>query len=205
MQAAHGESLIADASRCSTGGAGSAVAQDINVPAQAAFWFFVIQDALELHVARTLALISSNQAIRERALDDARSPGKSYLESCLRESLRLWTPVPLLLRRQLTGGAGPASGDVLLIDAAGYHRSRLFKDPDRFDPDGPNPACADAIYFSHGGRACAGQHLAVPLIVHTLAALLRRFNFELVEPGIDIDDVPPLFNHFAVNFSVTER
>ncbi|MCZ7565024.1 MAG: cytochrome P450 [Burkholderiales bacterium] len=83
-------------------------ASSIRAASQVAFWLFVLKDAVELHVARTLALIAAHAEVQERVRQEVRAPPHpgtrdvdrfTYLEACISEQLRLWTPVPILLRR----------------------------------------------------------------------------------------------------------
>jgi class 3 adenylate cyclase/tetratricopeptide (TPR) repeat protein len=78
------------------------------VPAQIGFWLFVLKDVVELHVARTLALIAAHAQVQDRVREEIRQAGTltadavdglHYLEGCLGEQLRLWTPVPIRLSR----------------------------------------------------------------------------------------------------------
>src|SRR5204863_4622128 len=78
------------------------------VPSQIGFWFFVLKDAIELHVARTLALLAAHPDIQTRVraeilaagiLTATSIDGLRLLGACVAEQLRLWTPVPMLLRR----------------------------------------------------------------------------------------------------------
>jgi hypothetical protein len=45
------------------------------VPSQVGFWFFVLKDAIELHVARTLALIAAHPAIQARVRHEVLAAG----------------------------------------------------------------------------------------------------------------------------------
>ena len=209
------ESLAADAASCV---AATGREPAIDVPAQFTFWFFVLRDALELHVARTLLLIASRRSVLRKAKNEAQGAGTPclrslpWLEACLRESLRLWTPVPLLVRRatesfELPGGVILNTNDWIFIDAASYHRDPRFfpKMADRFSPvRAAGASFPNVYYFSGGHQACAGQHLALPLITNTVAALLRRFeNLSLVRPQIDPCNVPHLIDHYSLQFKVT--
>jgi hypothetical protein len=78
------------------------------VPNQIAFWLFVLKEALELHVPRTLALIAAHPTVHDRVRDEVRNmmsrtpeavDGLPILDACISEQLRLWTPVPILVRR----------------------------------------------------------------------------------------------------------
>ncbi|HSC00824.1 MAG TPA: cytochrome P450, partial [Burkholderiaceae bacterium] len=187
---------------------------DLAVPSQVGFWFFVLKDAIELHVARTLALLAAHPAAQERASAQARAAGtqaaaeaidgQHFLEDCLREQLRLWTPVPLLLREAkrcfgLPGAIEVPSGRQLLVHAAFHHRDpqRFGARADRFVPD----AVADGpplLVFSRHVQACAGETLVRFVLKAVLAALLARARFTPVQPTLRSGDLPLQIDHFAL-------
>jgi cytochrome P450 len=188
-----------------------------HVSSQIGFWFFVLKDAIELHVARTLALIAVHPDAQEHAREEIQRVGTAtadaierlkYLEACLLEQLRLWTPVPLLLRRALH--AFPlrdvipiAAEQQILIHAGFYHRDpRIFgARADRFRPDAiiaDGKALPFVYAFSAGLQACAGRDLVTFVLKAALASLLSRFRFELVGPTIEPDHIPYLYDHFNV-------
>jgi cytochrome P450 len=179
---------------------------------QMGFWFFVLKDAVELHTARTLALIAAHPHVQERARTEVLAAasltapaidGMRYLEACVREQLRLWTPVPLLLRRApqdfaLPGGLAIPAGRQILLHAGFYHRDpRVFgAAADKFSPDAP-PGAALYAFSAHHQR-CAGESLVMFLLKASLAAFLARRRFELVAPAIEHARVPYLYDHFKV-------
>src|SRR6188472_3337303 len=146
------------------------------VPAQIAFWLFVLEDAVELHVARTLALIAAHPDVQQRVRDEIRTAGGAngpaidrlhYLEACIMEQLRLWTPVPLLMRRAtrsftLRDAIPVEEGRQLLIHAGFHHRdARIFgAHADRFAPDAVlGGGFPDVYVFSAHRQGCAGRSL----------------------------------------------
>ena len=185
------------------------------VPAQIGFWLFVLKDAVELHVARTLALIAAHPEAQQRVREEIRSAGGAhgdaidrlhYLEACVMEQLRLWTPVPLLMRRAtrdftLRDAIPVEMGGQLLIHAGFHHRDpRTFgANADRFAPDavvaGGFP---DVYFFSAHRQGCAGRSLVTFVLKATLATLLRDSRFELVEPAIEPSRIPYLYDHFGL-------
>lgn len=184
------------------------------VPRQIGFWFFVLKDAVELHVARTLVLIAAHPEVQDRVRAEIRNvstltapaiDGLQYLEACMHEQLRLWTPVPILLRRavksfSLRGEITIEAGQQILIHTGSYHRdSRVFGEiTDQFSPDSVNKDFPPVYYFSQGHQSCAGQFLARFLIKATLASLLAGFQFELVGPRIEPGRIPYLYDHFKI-------
>ena len=197
-----------------TGSAGP----DLAVPSQVGFWFFVLKDAIELHVARTLALLAAHPPEQERACAQARAAGtqaaadaidrQHFLEDCLLEQLRLWTPVPLLLRQAKRCFALPGAIEVpaerqLLVHAAFHHRDpqRFGARADRFLPD----AVADGpplLVFSRHHQACAGETLVRFVLKAVLAALLARARFMLVQPTLRSGDLPLQIDHFALKLRI---
>jgi len=186
------------------------------VPTQIGFWMFVLKDALELHVARTLALIAAHPQVEHRVRRDLQGNSKmtaekvhglQYLDACLREQLRLWTPVPMLLRRatetfSLHGEIPIAAGRQILMYPGYYHRDPCVFGhiADQFSPDSVSERLPPIYYFSTGRQACAGASLALFMVKATLASLLARFRFELIGPRVDPDRIPYLYDHFHVKF-----
>jgi hypothetical protein len=184
------------------------------VPAQIGFWFFVLKDALELHVARTLALIAAHPDVLARVHGELRDAGALeaqgvgkllYLGACITETLRLWTPVPILLRRAtgpfaLRDDIRVENGEQLLIYAGHYHRDpRVFgARADRFSPDEAIADDTPLYVFSAHRQACAGQSLVMLMLKATLASLLGRCRFELAGQQIDAARIPCLYDHFSV-------
>jgi cytochrome P450 len=186
------------------------------VPSQVAFWLFVLKDALELHVARTLALIAAHPDIQDRVRREVAQlpaiggtvPGEMpLLEACIREQLRLWTPVPILLRRAtgdfaLRDAIAVKAEEQLLVLTGVYHRDAAVfgAAADRFAPE--ERAAAATYVFSAGHQSCAGQFLARFLLKATLAALLKSFRFELVRPPLQPERIPYTFDHFMIELRV---
>jgi cytochrome P450 len=193
---------------------GSSATDLTQVPRQIGFWVFVLKDALELHVARTLALIAAHPEVQDGVRKEIRNlpamtartiDGLQYLDACVHEALRLWTPVPILLRRAVTSFTlrpriTIEPGQQILIHAGYYHRdSRVFgESTDRFSPDSVRKDGPHVYFFSRHRQSCAGQSLATFLIKGTLAALLARHRFELVGPTVGPGRIPYLYDHFKI-------
>ncbi len=208
--------LLADSAAALKNGTATETTQ---VPGQMSFWLFVLKDAVELHVARTLALIAAHPEVQERARREVLDAGPltpgaidrlSYLEGCLLEQLRLWTPVPMLLRRAVKPfflrDAIPIEPEQqILIHAGFYHRDeRVFGErADIFSPraaprGGPaNDAPAMYVFSAHR-QECAGRPLVTFVLKATLASLLSRFRFELIGPTIAPDFIAYDYDHFSV-------
>ena len=184
------------------------------VPTQIGFWFFVLKDVLELHVARTLALIAAHAEVQERVREEIRQAatltsdavdGLHFLQACLEEQLRLWTPVPILLRRavkpfSLTDGITVDAQQQILMHAGFYHRDPgvFGVTADAFSP-GRLAARSPSVYVFSGGRqSCAGQFLARFVLKATLASLLGKFRIELIAPRIGPGPIPHLYDHFKI-------
>ncbi|KAJ8981728.1 hypothetical protein NQ317_003793 [Molorchus minor] len=107
-----------------------------------------------------------------------------YLESVVKESMRLLPPVPLIGRMtnrdvQYKGNTIPA-GTSIAIFIHGIHKDPdYFPDPEKFDPsrflqnDGTNPY--SYIPFSAGPRNCIGQKFAMLEMKSCLSNVIRKF------------------------------
>lgn len=207
---ASGECLMHAARRAlAEGGASDAMRAE----SQVAFWFFVLKDAIELHVARTLALVAAHpdvQAqvradVRRADLTDARALDRlEFLEGCIAEEMRLWTAVPLLLRRAEQrfdlDGIVVEAGQQILVHAGLHHRDpRVFGAlADAFRPDAAGAASPARYAFSAHQRSCAGRSLVMLVLKATLASLLAHHRFELVRPALLPGRIPHRYDHFAI-------
>ena len=67
-----------------------------------------------------------------------------------------------------------------------------FADPERFDPARPEPDNVFAfIPFGGGHRKCVGNAFAILQVKAIFCALLRNYEFELVDPAENYRDIMP--------------
>jgi cytochrome P450 len=163
-------------------------------------------------IVNTFYLLGRHPAVAARLhaeLNDAmqKNPGDllavnscRYLEQVLRESMRLYPPVPFFFRNVVKtrstqlGKYTLPPNTIVYIVAQGVHRSaRYWKDPDRFDPDrwdnGPVPvdALEHDIYlpFGRGPRICSGATLAMLCSKVILASIYSRLKVQ-IDPSIEM-------------------
>lgn len=116
------------------------------------------------------------------------------LERFIEEVLRVHPPLILLMRRVIEdieyNGALIEAGKTVAISIYGSHRNEdYFPDPERFDPHRPKPDTLWAyIPFGGGPHKCAGNAFAMMQLKSIFAALLPRYEFELVDPGETYED-----------------
>lgn len=124
-----------------------------------------------------------------------------YLETVIKETLRLHSPVPFIarrLRRDLELDQGrtvvPAGIELWMNLHALHTNSRVWTDPFKFDPERftlensreRHPFAF--VPFSAGLRNCIGQRYAMNMMKVTLASVLRRYK---IVPVTKRDDVRP--------------
>jgi sterol 14-demethylase len=116
------------------------------------------------------------------------------LERFIEEVLRLHPPLILLMRRVIEdinyNGTLIEAGKTVAISTYGSHRNTdYFPDPERFDPHRPKPDTLFAyIPFGGGPHKCAGNAFAMMQLKAIFAALLPRYEFELVDPDETYQD-----------------
>ncbi|XP_069714890.1 cholesterol 24-hydroxylase [Phaenicophaeus curvirostris] len=129
----------------------------------------------------------------------------TYLSQVLKESLRLYPPVPGTVRwlekeRIINNVRIPANTTLIFSTYIMGRMESYFKDPltfnpDRFSKDAPKPYYC-YFPFSLGPRSCIGQVFAQMEAKVVMAKLLQRFEFQLV-PGqsfklLDAGTIRPL-------------
>ncbi|MFB6188553.1 MAG: cytochrome P450 [Halapricum sp.] len=125
-----------------------------------------------------------------------------YLERVVRESMRLYPPVPGIVRQPTTdveiGGYTIPEGETVVLSQWVVHRDqRSFDNPLAFDPDrwerrGREDRHPFAYFpFSGGPRRCVGDRFALLEARLVLARLLQDVRFETV-PETSLDLAPSI-------------
>eukprot|EP00903_Cladosiphon_okamuranus_P015676 g14474.t1 len=119
--------------------------------------------------------------------------GLQFTEACLRESLRKYSVVPLVVRRCIEdtticedGGEKehfiPKGCSILLLIKGVHERPDLWPEPMRYNPSRFFEAVAPYTFlpFIDGPRNCLGQHLSLLESKVVLSLLVNRYEFSLV-------------------------
>jgi cytochrome P450 len=159
-------------------------------------WYLLLQHP-DIY-ARMQAEVDSILAGRTPTIADM--PQLPYVKQVLKESLRLYPPAYLIIRRvihpiTLDRYTLTPTMNVGISPYVLHRRPNYFPDPERFDPDrfmtedqGKRPRYA-YLPFGAGPHTCIGQHFAMMEAQLTLATLAQRVTFELV-PGQHVEPEP---------------
>lgn len=115
------------------------------------------------------------------------------LENVIKEVLRLHPPLILLIRKvmkdfEVKDYVVKAGKFVCAAPSVTHRMASLFPDPDKFDPDRYTPERAEDKNlfgwqaFGGGRHKCSGNAFALFQLKAIFAVLLRRYEFELVNP-----------------------
>ncbi|CAI9283799.1 unnamed protein product [Lactuca saligna] len=131
--------------------------------------------------------------ITEKDLENTQHP---YLEAVLKESMRLHTPLPLLVPRESTQdvklmGYDIATGTRVIINAWAISRDpNIWEEPEDFMPERFLNSCIDykgldfeLLPFGGGRRKCPGINFAMAINKLALANLVYKFDFKVPNEG----------------------
>ncbi len=112
----------------------------------------------------------------------------------LREVLRLYPPVPMMVREtaraeRFRDRDVPKGSQVVLSPWHLGRHERLWEEPDTFDPsrwDRETPVREAWLPFSAGPRVCPGAGFAMAEAAVLVAALMARFRFEVMETPVPV-------------------
>ncbi|XP_042496201.1 cytochrome P450 CYP82D47-like [Macadamia integrifolia] len=130
---------------------------------------------------------------KDRHVEESDIKNLVYLQAIVKETLRLYPPVPLSVPHQAmedceVGGYVVPKGTRLFVNIWKLHRDgHVWSDPQEFKPERFLTTHADVdflgqnyefIPFGSGIRSCPGITFAKHILHLTLARLLQGFNFE---------------------------
>uniref|UniRef100_A0A182PZ05 Uncharacterized protein n=1 Tax=Anopheles epiroticus TaxID=199890 RepID=A0A182PZ05_9DIPT len=167
-------------------------------------FMFEGHDTTSAAVIFTLLLLAHNPDVQQRMYEELQEIALSrsdtdgtefgqrdynelkYMDMVLKESLRLYPPVPFISRNisedTMFGDRLVPKDTLFNVHIFDLHRDpAVFPDPDRFDPDRflPENVAERNPYayvpFSAGPRNCIGQRFAILELKTVLAAILKHF------------------------------
>jgi cytochrome P450 len=160
------------------------------------FYLLSLYPAVEARVLGEIADAGGPDGVKPELIGEM-----PYMRQVINESMRLYPPVPSLIRKPNYDGSLAGfevkQGRPIFIPIYAIHRHRLlWPDPDRFDPDRFTPDQVKArerfayLPFGGGPRTCIGMGFATLEIAAFLSKLLPRFRFEPVG-GMPIPTAQP--------------
>ncbi|CAG4937137.1 unnamed protein product [Colias eurytheme] len=159
-------------------------------------------DTSAVAIGNTLKLLGKYPEIQHKVMEELDSlygdsdrliekddfPKLQYLERVIKESMRLFPPVPFIVRTAtedspLNKEITIPEGTGIVINIYGVHRNPVVwgSDADCFDPDRFLPERMQGMQpcsfmpFSQGPRNCLGYRYAIMSITTVLTTLLRRY------------------------------
>ena len=172
---------------------------------QVAIFFLAGHETSASALSWALYLLATHPEAQDRVAAEAAGlepafatmAGLRFTRDVFREALRLYPPVPMMVREsrdvQTFRGRKVAKGAQVVISPWHLHRhERIWNNPDGFDPDRwVTPEAREAaregyLPFSRGPRVCPGAGFAVLEGTLLLAHLVRTFRFEAVPDRVPI-------------------
>ncbi|XP_057376934.1 cytochrome P450 4C1-like [Daphnia carinata] len=125
----------------------------------------------------------------------------TYLECCIKEAMRMYSPVPHIERHvkedfKIGDYLIPSGSDIILLLYGLHHNPRLYPNPCKYDPERFLPDRIEGhhpysyIPFSAGPRNCIGQRFALMEIKIVVSTFLRRFR--VASPPTAAEPIPSM-------------
>ncbi|RDY06017.1 Cytochrome P450 71B37, partial [Mucuna pruriens] len=124
-----------------------------------------------------------------------------YLKAVIKETMRLYPPVPLLLPRESVKRCSIAGYEIpektiVYVNAWAVHRDpKTWKEPEEFYPERFLDSEIDfrgcdfeLIPFGSGRRICPGMHMGIITVELVLSNLLYSFDWEMPQ-GMKREDI----------------
>ncbi|KAJ6492569.1 cytochrome P450 [Mycena vitilis] len=128
-----------------------------------------------------------------------------FLNACIRESLRINTPISYVVPRMSTADAQlgryaiPADTSITVDIYAIHHTETFWKDPHAFNPDRfEQESLKSWVPFALGPRQCPARNFAMYEQRALAAVLLRDYEWELPSGSKHSDSIQNAFSPFAL-------
>jgi len=193
---------------------GGTVLSDMDIREEVDTFMFEGHDTMATSLAFTLWLLATHPQIQDKCQeeldqifdeDQDRSitsqdlASMKYLDSCIKESLRLYQSVPIISRQlgediEIGGHIIPAYTNIILVKFLLHRDPEIFPNPDKFDPERFNIKNVQArsaysyVPFSAGPRNCIGQKFAMMEEKVVLSSILRKYRLRssMIQPEVSI-------------------
>jgi len=193
---------------------GGTVLSDMDIREEVDTFMFEGHDTMATSLAFTLWLLATHPHIQDKCQeeldqifdeDQDRSitsqdlASMKYLDSCIKESLRLYQSVPIISRQlgediEIGGHIIPAYTNIILVKFLLHRDPEIFPNPDKFDPERFNIKNVQArsaysyVPFSAGPRNCIGQKFAMMEEKVVLSSILRKYRLRssMIQPEVSI-------------------
>jgi cytochrome P450 len=180
---------------------------------QVPHWMFTFTGSGTDLLARTLAMVVSRPPVRRRALESIQEAGPidraesidamHYLNACILETGRLYTPVTRTFHRSDRGHDVVHYFPLLQRDDELGLTVHEFR-PQRWLADSPDAPAEASNLFLRGPRACPGRDLILFVCRAALAALLTEQRVMCKSVRLARDPLPLSFPEREVRFTVAE-
>ncbi|XP_069136543.1 ultra-long-chain fatty acid omega-hydroxylase-like isoform X1 [Argopecten irradians] len=140
-----------------------------------------------------------------------------YLTMCIKEGMRLHSPVPLIVREvterlEIDGEIVPVGMMVLCVIYNTHHNPEVWENSTEFNPERFSPENIEKrdpfafVPFSAGPRNCIGQNFAMHEMKTIIARILRRFDLEL-DPNhkVEMKEAPVMKSETGIRMKATPR
>ncbi|KAL3505084.1 hypothetical protein ACH5RR_034925 [Cinchona calisaya] len=127
---------------------------------------------------------------QDRLLEEQDLPKLTYLQNVVKETLRLYPPIPFMIPHEASkdctvGGYDISKGTMLLVNLWAIHRDpQLWENPKSFIPERHQGRREDDLYslmpFGAGRRGCPGAGLGTRILELVLGILVQAFEWERI-------------------------
>jgi cytochrome P450 len=195
--------------------AASLIAGGVSPTTRALTWIWYL---LALHPLAENRLHSElDGVVAAEPLASAHLPRLAYTRQVIEETMRLYPPIPAILRQAaaddvICGHRVKPRSIIAILPWIVHRHRRLWPDPDRFDPDNFSPERRSAqhrfafVPFAAGPRVCVGAGFAMTQMTIVVAVLARRFRFRLAaeHPVVPVGRIS-LHPHGGLQVTVEDR